>query len=1318
MRLISNLKRATYAAAALALVLAAMPILPVSQAWADGECFSYEGGTASTMSGAETALADTGGTIMMTCSPSSEAQVIVSKNTTLDLAGNTYTGSGEYTFKVQNGATLTITDSSSGKNGKIVANGAGVFVANGSKLILEEGAVEATGRGVKNEGETIVNGGSITTTSNYEVTVYNNGALTLNDGALVAMNHGSDRAVITVDDDSTFTMNGGTINTNAYGAVAWLRATITMNGGEINASTGVSGNGTDGSGNNTQIDLVAGTINANVGVYHPQIGGVLNIGDDMVINAEQVGVEIRAGELNITGGTIKVNENTAYNVSPNGNGSTTTGAAVAVAQHTTKRPITVNISGSTLTGPVALSEANPQNNSATDIEKVTIGVSGGTFVSNSDSNTAVQAVDTDRLTISGGTFSDPTVLPAELDNGKVIYKDGNDYVVGTAPVTTAVPSRVLVKVGVETEVDGLNDGTNGIIQNYGQFSGDNGTTLVKPNTLKATKAGLSHAKVEFEVYNSDGTRNTAYDKLINVHAYTANNTGAIYMAKDAVNDSVTLEFSVNGNTYDTLEVRSSDTSKATIVDNGNGTYTLTAVAGGTAEIQGKVTINSADHETTGWMTLGTVYVYDFNLDAQSPYDVKRDDSITFEATEANTNATVTAEVQKNGVVSTDLTVTPPTTANGGEYTVEVGENALGEYKIVLTDTLNGQSVGNGGEVTIRVHKVKIDENKLSDGAIYIIKDDRMSETVISMKDEGGFGTMTCSSSDNDKLGARKRNRDGACALRPQEAGTYTVTFTDGVDARTVNAYVIDFTLSETSLHVKKSDGVVGQIVSAVNKYWYGQNEQGGLINTKTGVIAPFTQVLLNPTSAVLEGDDYTIRWDDVAAGNYDIEFKAYANGAARVTRSLAMHIYEMRVEIDGQAVNPTPTEGTFVADVNETLHINVTDGNNRAYTTAQVTGGSANGIRLSTGNRGRLNGDSVRVRQPGVYTVTYTDHMDNGGWSGNGTAVGTYTATIIAVRPESQTVIVEKGTGKKTITTKSDWDTTEVSGTGVAIENGEVVFDTNAVEAGEYNVTLSHNFSAEGVDVTKVTDNVRVIVYEVADDAGADTVRDLIESAIAASSANNWPMSMLDYYAKAQEVLGDNWFQDSMALSSAVFAGQNASAIETEVEVEVLDEELDADYIGEEMLAAVEALGMDGVTYYDVNVVMYSGNNRLGYLHELKSKIVVALLPAVEGPEDGYTRHFMIIKNHNGVITTLVEGEDFYVEDGVIYIISDEFSVYAVAYTDTLDEDEWTTIVSDSPNTGVFAGEGGSANASALVSVIATLVVLGLAGAVKLAKRK
>ena len=95
------------------------------------------------------------------------------------------------------------------------------------------------------------------------------------------------------------------------------------------------------------------------------------------INAGSTAIEICAGELNIKDGTYT--SAGEFKTSPNGNGTTVDGAALAVSQHTTKLPIDVTIDGGSFKGEYSLYEANVQENNGESLAKINIEINDGNF---------------------------------------------------------------------------------------------------------------------------------------------------------------------------------------------------------------------------------------------------------------------------------------------------------------------------------------------------------------------------------------------------------------------------------------------------------------------------------------------------------------------------------------------------------------------------------------------------------------------------------------------------------------------------------------------------------------------------------------------------------------------------------------------------------------------------------------------------------------------------------------------------------------------------------------------------------------------------
>ena len=127
----------------------------------------------------------------------------------------------------------------------------------------------------------------------------------------------------------------------------------------------------------------------------------------------ETGIEVRAGQLEVNGGTI-TGTGTPTTVTPNGNGSTSTGVGIAVAQHTTGLPISVTIQGGNISGYSAFYEQNTQESTDEELKKITINIEDGEFEA---TNGGTQVVYSENFTgfVDGGSFSD-SVKPEYLDS--------------------------------------------------------------------------------------------------------------------------------------------------------------------------------------------------------------------------------------------------------------------------------------------------------------------------------------------------------------------------------------------------------------------------------------------------------------------------------------------------------------------------------------------------------------------------------------------------------------------------------------------------------------------------------------------------------------------------------------------------------------------------------------------------------------------------------------------------------------------------------------------------------------------------------------
>ena len=181
---------------------------------------------------------------------------------------------------------------------------------------------------------------------------------------------------------SSLTVNGGTLAAQYYaiagnGSSDLGETTITINGGKLISEDGAS-------------------------IYHPQ-RGVLTVNNG-TLEAPDSAIELRSGTLVIDGGTFTATESPT-DTDPNGSGTTTKGAAIAIAQHTTKFPINVVINGGTFNGFHALYQKNVQNNPQEAVDKISIEVNGGDFSTLGEGTVPVFSENFSGF-INAGTFSD------------------------------------------------------------------------------------------------------------------------------------------------------------------------------------------------------------------------------------------------------------------------------------------------------------------------------------------------------------------------------------------------------------------------------------------------------------------------------------------------------------------------------------------------------------------------------------------------------------------------------------------------------------------------------------------------------------------------------------------------------------------------------------------------------------------------------------------------------------------------------------------------------------------------------------------------
>ncbi len=186
--------------------------------------------------------------------------------------------------------------------------------------------------------------------------------------------------MITAGTDGHIEVNGGTYESSLYcpiyvnGAVSSENSTVTVKNAIIKATNSNS--------------------NQDSGCAVYLAGYSTSVFENCTITAPITGIEIRAGKLtlnncDVTGGNGEV---TAVK---NGNGTTVTNAALAISQHTTKKPIDVTIDGGTFNGKAAVYQTDVQGTGSADVK---IAVKSGTF------NGKIVGETDGAIVISGGKF--------------------------------------------------------------------------------------------------------------------------------------------------------------------------------------------------------------------------------------------------------------------------------------------------------------------------------------------------------------------------------------------------------------------------------------------------------------------------------------------------------------------------------------------------------------------------------------------------------------------------------------------------------------------------------------------------------------------------------------------------------------------------------------------------------------------------------------------------------------------------------------------------------------------------------------------------
>lgn len=390
--------------------------------------------------------------------------------------------------------------------------------------------------------KTLSEGGSVTLTENldlYEpVEIFGTTNLALG-GFTVSAKH-TDEFVFAVHNGATFNITGtGTID----GSNNVLAIKLTVKGDDPSspAVLKITGEKTanrvnikgeyyaiSGNGNRHNTDVVLKFVNCyaskGTAIYQPQVGKLTM--SSTLCEGLDSGVEIRSGEASLNPGCMLTANSESFVAEKNGNGTTVSGAALVVSQHTTNKPIHVEIKGGTFSGAKSVFFGDLQDEDQTD---VSLSLKQGTSKITCSSD--IEHLNGD-LTLNGGTYE-----------GDINHKGGSLIVTnGTFNKTINQIGGYILLNGPATFKNALNieDGSEHFIV-CGSFPTDPDEKYISPDSI-------------YKFVKSDNTLFKYSDTIGQMSS-----SGTLYLLRDATSASclalgsnTSIVFEMNGHTLSSL----------------------------------------------------------------------------------------------------------------------------------------------------------------------------------------------------------------------------------------------------------------------------------------------------------------------------------------------------------------------------------------------------------------------------------------------------------------------------------------------------------------------------------------------------------------------------------------------------------------------------------------------------------------------------------------------------------------------------------------------------------------------------------------------
>ena len=376
-----------------------------------------------------------------------------------------------------------------------------------------------------------LNGYNVTTSSNIalaggSLNIVNNGTADATHGVISTSNNGLAPIEIRGTGDLTakrtlsigenVTLKGGEYGLNIFGSNNEQKNIIEVNvNGTVEGTLFVLGNL-----KNTENDVI---VNVNGSITSTTDAGIALNGNAKVNVAESAsvtglsGIEARAGELNVAGGAIKATAE-EYSYTPNGSGTTTKGAAIAVAQHNTLLPVTITVNGGTLEGTKTIAVVDVNNN---QLDKVTVTAKDELVAENTEIPAGFKWVSSEGMsTLTPCTYVAEIVGGAKYETlAEAVAAAGTEAttikmianeminVVGSAITIPANKNVVLDLNGFQVVGTAEGGSTSALITNKG--------TLTIKDSSDTNKDGTGTGKLisgatETWIYNGDGNYAGSY----------------------------------------------------------------------------------------------------------------------------------------------------------------------------------------------------------------------------------------------------------------------------------------------------------------------------------------------------------------------------------------------------------------------------------------------------------------------------------------------------------------------------------------------------------------------------------------------------------------------------------------------------------------------------------------------------------------------------------------------------------------------------------------------------------------------------------------